>query len=168
MVEKMIQLTQMEKVRLTTTEIAKRVRQELKETFPQCIFSVTKKSYSGGSSINICLTKASFNPFRKPESITTDMVHHYHLERETIESLQERQKTMYAQLNHYQLLDVWNEESWCNGSFLTKDAHEILQKAVQISNQYNYDNSDAQTDYFDVHFYLHMSIGKWDKPFEVI
>ena len=36
---------------------------------------------------------------------------------------------------------------------------------MQIVNQYNYDNSDSQTDYFDVNFYTHLNLGKWNKPF---
>lgn len=30
-----------------------------------------------------------------------------------------------------------------------------------------YDNSDAQTDYFDTAYYVHINIGEWDKPFIV-
>ena len=29
----------------------------------------------------------------------------------------------------------------------------------------NHDRSDSQTDYFDVGWYVHVNIGKWDKPF---
>lgn len=28
-----------------------------------------------------------------------------------------------------------------------------------------YDNSDAQTDYFDTAYYVHVNIGKWNKPY---
>ena len=28
-----------------------------------------------------------------------------------------------------------------------------------------YDNSDAMTDYFDTAYYTHISVGKWDKPY---
>ena len=31
-----------------------------------------------------------------------------------------------------------------------------------------YDNSDAQTDYFDTAYYAHINIGSYDKPFKVI
>ena len=30
-----------------------------------------------------------------------------------------------------------------------------------------YDNSDAQTDYFDTAYYTDLDIGSWDKPFQV-
>jgi hypothetical protein len=29
-----------------------------------------------------------------------------------------------------------------------------------------YDKSDAMVDYFDTGYYLHLSIGTWDKPYE--
>ena len=29
----------------------------------------------------------------------------------------------------------------------------------------NYDNSDIQTDYFDIGWYVDINVGKWDKPF---
>ena len=29
----------------------------------------------------------------------------------------------------------------------------------------NHDNSDAQIDYFDVGYYTHWSVGRWNKPF---
>jgi len=40
-------------VRLDTTEVAKRLRKVLKETFPGVKFSVRSDKYSGGSSINV-------------------------------------------------------------------------------------------------------------------
>jgi len=30
-----------------------------------------------------------------------------------------------------------------------------------------YDNSDAQTDYFDTAYYVDVNVGKWDKPYIV-
>jgi hypothetical protein len=30
-----------------------------------------------------------------------------------------------------------------------------------------YDNSDAQTDYFDTAYYVDVNIGKWNKPYVV-
>lgn len=44
---------------------------------------------------------------------------------------------------------------------------DVLKKMVAIINKKNWDKSDIQTDYFDVGFYLTLSQGKWDKPFEI-
>lgn len=42
---------------------------------------------------------------------------------------------------------------------------EELKRIFEIANRNNYDYSDVQSDYFDVGFYLNISIGSYDKPF---
>jgi hypothetical protein len=59
----------------------------------------------------------------------------------------------YEQLNPYQL------EKRPFGEFLTK--------IKDICMEGNHDNSDAMTDYFDVGWYFHITIGAWDKPFKL-
>lgn len=56
---------------------------------------------------------------------------------------------------------------WYKEHFSGK-ALELLDKIVpaMYSADY-YDNSDAMTDYFDTAYYVDISIGKYDKPFEV-
>src|SRR4030066_172341 len=49
----------------------------------------------------------------------------------------------------------------------TGKALEFLKKLLPAMNEGNHDNSDIQTDYFDVGFYVEVSIGKWNKPYEV-
>lgn len=44
---------------------------------------------------------------------------------------------------------------------------EVFGKLIEIINCENYDNSDIYTDYFDVGYYSHICVGKWDKPFIV-
>jgi len=44
---------------------------------------------------------------------------------------------------------------------------DILSEMIQIINKKNWNRSDIQTDYFDVGFYLHLSQGKWNKPYVV-
>ena len=63
----------------------------------------------------------------------------------------------YAQVNTYYVSDRYAGK-----------AKEFLEKAVKILNEGNYDNSDAQTDYFDVGYYVRINIGKWDKPYVVL
>ena len=46
-----------------------------------------------------------------------------------------------------------NHHSVDGYTLLTKSRVERIKKAVEICNSYNYDNSDAMTDYFDVGFY---------------
>jgi hypothetical protein len=42
---------------------------------------------------------------------------------------------------------------------------EFLKEVMQVLNDGNHDNSDIMTDYFDVGWYVHVKIGKWDKPY---
>jgi len=50
----------------------------------------------------------------------------------------------------------------------TKETHPYLQKIYSIANAGNHDNSDSMTDYFDVGWYVWMSVGSWDKEYKFI
>ena len=117
------------------TEIARRTRESLKKEFPNLTFSVTKESFSGGSSMSVSLMKGDFNPFTTPEGEN------------------------YLQLNNYYI---------DRDDRLTEEAKKVMIRAREIAQTYNWDNSDPMTDYFDVNYYLHMAIGKWDKPYEMV
>jgi len=153
------------KERITdTTLIAKLTRAELKKVFPDCKFSVTSSWFSGGSEITVALMSAPFEVLGDNPSWP--------------------RKESYAQLNQFTLRedfekhagDQVNYDGWytvpdgyavCNGAYITRQGWEVLQKAVQIANVHNWDNSDPQTDYFDVNYYFSINVGKFDKPFEV-
>ena len=38
-------------------------------------------------------------------------------------------------------------------------------RIVEIADYYNYDNSNTQTDYYDVNFSFDLNLGKWNKEF---
>lgn len=61
----------------------------------------------------------------------------------------------YETINHYHL-------NWYTG-----EKREILEKITKIANKGNFDKSDIQTDYFHVGWYFSLSIGRWDRPFEL-
>lgn len=44
-------------------------------------------------------------------------------------------------------------------------ALKFLDELLPAMNVGNHDNSDVQTDYFDVGWYVDVNIGKWDKPY---
>ena len=160
----MEQLTKSEKIHLGIKEITKRIREQLKQ-FKNCEFSITHKSYSGGSSITIALMKANFKVFRDFEDLSESAIFSYTNDRfRTIDSLKELCLQRYAQIGEYSAQSEYNPNVWNNGHFLTLEVHNLLKEVCLIVNQYNYDNSDIQTDYFDVNFYLHLHLGKWDKP----
>lgn len=47
-------------------------------------------------------------------------------------------------------------------------ALEALQKLVGAMQTGNHDRSDIQSDYFDVGWYIGISIGKYNKPYELV
>ena len=122
--------------------IAVEVREQLKREFPKCKFSVTIQQYSGGQSLHVSLMSAPFEVFK----ITP--------ERE------------YAQLNEYQLRsDYEREQGISNGTHLTEEGWSVLARVSEISNKDNWNHSDSSIDYFDVNYYFHLNVGKWNKPF---
>lgn len=56
---------------------------------------------------------------------------------------------------------------WYKEHFSGK-AKAFLSELIPAMNDGNHDNSDIQTDYFDVGWYISVNIGKWNKPYEVV
>ncbi len=149
--------------------LAKAIRQELKEKLPQCKFSVTKETYSGGQAIHVSLMEAKFNPFNKVEEVMEEIktncqrMRGANWESQLENYIENFKKTTierkYEQLNHFHVSDDFH---------LTEEAKSVINQALNIINSYNFDDSDSQIDYFHTNFYTHMSIGKWDKPFQLI
>lgn len=131
----------------TLKQISKEIRQELKAQFPDHKFSVRKEH---GIAIAVALMEAPESPFANLETTTG----HTH-------------EGEYAQLNHYHIKQDWEGNWVSNGYYLTAEAAQLLNQVVDIGNRDNWDNSDLMTDYFDVNYYFHLAVGKWDKPFTV-
>ena len=53
---------------------------------------------------------------------------------------------------------------WFKDHF-TGEVKELLIKVFAALNNGNHDNSDSQSDYFDVGWYVDVNIGKWDSPY---
>lgn len=47
-------------------------------------------------------------------------------------------------------------------------ALKFLKEVIPAMRVGNWDNSDLQTDYFDVGWYIDVNIGKWNKPYAII
>ena len=136
---------------LGITDIAERVRFFTKKQYPDCKFSVTIERYSGGQSMDIALMSAPFEVFNK--EYTKDKNGNVYNERDW----------EYSQLNKYSLGK--EADGYCNGSYLTPKAVEVLKFAYDVATAYNFDDSDGMIDYFHTNFYLHLAIGRWNKPF---
>lgn len=67
----------------------------------------------------------------------------------------------YEQINTYHIDSDYNNE-------YSKPLRDFLKLVNEICNRKNWDNSDPQTDYFDVGYYFHLHIGKWDKPYQKV
>jgi hypothetical protein len=135
-----------------TKEISKDIRRQLKAEFPNCKFSVITKH---SNSIDVHLMQAPFKVFAEDGNGRMKDSNGYNIQD-------------YAQLNEYQLQDKYRTDNTSNGHKLTEKAWDVLSKAAKILNEQNWDNSDLMTDYFDVNYYTSISIGKWDKPFELV
>jgi len=159
-------ISQAEKVNLSTTEISRKIKEQLKRDFKNCVFSVSSKYYSGGSSISIYLMKADFKIIKEPSEITETAFFNYEQrQRYTREQLIKNQTETHFQLNQFTLREAFNNDNWNNGVFLTEQGHKLLSDVVKIADAYNWNNSDSSIDYFDVNFSFNIDIGKWDKPF---
>jgi len=55
---------------------------------------------------------------------------------------------------------------WAHEHF-TDEAQKVIVALLKAMNIKNYDNSDIQSDYFDIGYHVRMNIGKWNKPYEV-
>jgi len=128
-------------------DIAREVKQELIKQYPDCKWSTRSERYSGGQSLTVTLISAPFEAFASDKDCNGNDVRGY------------------AQLNQYQFSGQWHEERVNNGTPLTQEAWDCMAKAFRIASKDNWDKSDSQVDHFDVNYYLHLEIGKWDKPF---
>lgn len=159
------ELTKSEKISLSTTEIAKRVRQQLKAEFKGYKFSVRTKYYSMGSSITVSLMKSVVKVKKDFNDLSGYSLNFYKDNHYTEDVLRRLQNEGYHQLNEYILRGEYKPDHWCNGVFLTEQGHILLKRVVQIADYYNYNDSDIQTDYYSVNFSFSLHLGKWDKPF---
>lgn len=56
---------------------------------------------------------------------------------------------------------------WFQEHFSGK-AKAFLTEVIRAMKVGNWDNSDIQTDYFDIGWYISVKIGKWNKPYLVV
>lgn len=159
------QLSKTDKISLGTTEIAKRIKQQLKQ-FKDCKFSVRSEYYSMGSSITLALMEANFKVIKDFKDIPEITLFEYENRRYDKDQVKTSQEEKYHQLNPYTLREEYNNKEWCNGVFLTEQGHNLLKEVVKIADQYNYDDSDSMTDYYDVNFAI--DLGKCDKDFKEV
>ena len=63
---------------------------------------------------------------------------------------------------HIQVNTYWYHEHFSG------QALEFFKEVIPALNNGNHDNSDIQSDYFDVGWYVNVNIGKWDQPYALV
>lgn len=155
----------MECTKLKGVDVVKEIRNQIKKEFSGFKFSITQESYSGGWSIHISLLESPIKIVKDFEEIPKETLQNWLVRDYSMDQLRALQTKGYYQLNEYILREAYDPEGWCNGVFLTEEGHKLLQRVVQISDKYNWNHSDSQSDYYDVNFHLDLAIGKWDRKF---
>ena len=139
-------------------DIAKTIRYYCKLKFPECKFSITTQTYSGGQSMKLKLMSAPFEVFKKVSGDIAEL----NRGRQTIEEVREMWQGVidrgHKQVNQYHLEDDF---------MMTEKAREVMDFLIKTAHNYNFNDSDSQIDYFHNNFYTDFSIGGWDKPFEL-
>ena len=134
-----------------STEDVKHIRNELKKELPQYKFSVVRDHHS---SVTISLMKGpAFNDyeyFDRYNNVTktanlSDGEHH--------------------QINQFHLEDFYGKE---NAEILGKIDTISRTAPAKNGGKVWYNDSDIQTDYFDIAYYVHINVGKWNKPYEIV
>ncbi len=134
-----------------STDDVKHIRNTLKKELPQYKFSVVRDHTS---SVTIALMKGpAFNDyeyFDRYNNVTktanlSDGEHH--------------------QINQYHLEDFYGKE---NAEILSKIDTISRTAPAKNGGKVWYNDSDIMTDYFDIAYYVHISVGKWNKPYEVV
>src|SRR5450759_2452689 len=108
------------------------------------------------------VVKADFQVFRTPEELRSDAIHGEEQwqtnarENRIIDA--ERGYTQLGGTNHLDDRD----------KVFTETAKNVLNRVVDIINRDNWDNSDMQTDYYDVNYAVRFNIGSFEKPVEIL
>ena len=61
--------------------------------------------------------------------------------------------------------DSFNVNEFHYKNMHTGKALKFLSEVIPAMNDGNFDNSDIQTDYFNVGWYINVNVGQWNKPY---
>lgn len=134
---------------LDITEIAKRLRKEIREAvkageLPKCKYSVRISRYSMGQSLNVRITETPF-PIHNRRYLELDHAILYGGSQDKAPLRWELEET-----------DRW-----------TQEANDLIPKVEAMANQWNYDGSDSQTDYYHVNYSMSVDYDAHDEWVEM-
>jgi hypothetical protein len=157
-------LNKSEKIDISLTDIAKAIKQQLKKDYPFCKFSITTQFYSMGRSLHISIMETDFKIIMPFEELSEVAILRYTRDgfrnKEDLKNLQEKRN---HQIGNIYENEFYNSDVWNNGVFLTEKGFNLVKRITELTNKFNWDNSDTQIDYFDVKFYTYLSLGKGEK-----
>lgn len=142
---------------LSNKEIAKRIRMYVKSKYNDCRFSITSDIYS----ISVALKESPMEVLADEKTIN-DYVEmqnrRYQGNGNSVESF----KNHVLEGGHD---FVYGHEEHL---FLNKEVLDIIKDIRDFMMSYNYDDSDAQIDYFSTNFYSHLKIGLWNRRWKKV
>lgn len=149
--------------KLSLKEIACIIREFIKIHYNNCKFSVTTEYASMCQELHISLMESPYKAYKEFSELTEEektKLRHVYCRHNNINSY------MVDELNA-EIEKVFDKEYAC--SYLTDDVKEIVSAVAEYANSFNYDDSDAQIDYFSNNFYFFgVKVGKWDKPYKQV
>jgi hypothetical protein len=122
-------------------DIASALRQYVKKKYPKYKFSANIERFAGGQALRVNWYQADFNPLVSEEA--------------------------WGDTKEGKRITI-NENYIESNEKLTPKAKSVLQDVVDFYEQYNYDFSEPQSDYYNVRFYTSVYVGTWGKPFEQV
>jgi len=143
---------------LTLKEIAKIVRNYVKEQYPTCKFSVRTKYASMCQELIVDLKEFPSQMFKTGEDLKNEGIDY------NCDSVRQCMRRMEA--NDLWSLTCWDDDDFVkaydkalevNAEFygiMTDYFKSVVDDVNTFVNSYNYDDSDSMTDYFDVNFYF--------------
>jgi hypothetical protein len=146
---------------LPLKEIAKIVRDYVKDVYPTWKFSVTTHYASMYQGLTVTVIEGPVDIFDKAKirKAAQDAAwrDHWHKEVEYHYDL------FYKEAYKQGYIQNWGYCKW-----FTESAQAVLDDVHSLVQSYNYSDCDASIDYFNVHFHASFDIGKWDRPFKVV
>ena len=163
---------------LSTTDIAKKVREYAKYSYPDFKFSISCKYFSGGSSCTMTLMKSPYeltneellDKWCRSHTENYGRTEFYNGENWVHEATEENirkykeyvKKSIYENWQFNQYYDFGNDMA--ERSPIDIRVLSAIKDVMNYLQSYNWSDCDGSVDYFDVNFYYHISIGKYDKP----
>lgn len=170
---------------LSTSEQAKAITSAMKEKYSDVKISRKSDVYSGGSSIDFNIMSSDKDMYISDSDIdklgdeqlfNTDITRGYGFERWANDNI-DNYKTdhtysvddvkKYAKETLNNIKSHENQNVRGNEWYLSDYGKKVVSDLNKEANSYTYDDSDAMTDYFNHGTYMNVSIGKWDKPYQV-